>query len=57
MGASLLVFLNKTDVKGCMNEEEVRQVNSLLFATPGSTLPSKSLTGAAASTARFHQNT
>lgn len=26
MGASLLVFLNKTDVEGCMDENEVRQV-------------------------------
>ena len=26
MGASLLVFLNKTDVEHCMSEEEVRQV-------------------------------
>ncbi|KAL1994221.1 hypothetical protein VTN49DRAFT_2890 [Thermomyces lanuginosus] len=25
MGASLLVFLNKTDVEGCMDENEVRQ--------------------------------
>lgn len=26
MGASLLIFLNKTDVEGCMTEDEVRQV-------------------------------
>lgn len=26
MGASLLVFLNKTDVEQCMNEQEVREV-------------------------------
>lgn len=26
MGASLLVFLNKTDVDGCMTEDEVRKV-------------------------------
>lgn len=31
MGASLLVFLNKTDVEHCMSEEEVRQVRDLLF--------------------------
>jgi hypothetical protein len=57
MGASLLVFLNKTDVEGCMTEEEVRRVSSLLFATPDSTLPSESLIPAAASTARFDQDT
>lgn len=27
MGASLLVFLNKTDVEQCMSEEEVREVS------------------------------
>lgn len=27
MGASLLVFLNKTDVEHCMNEQEVREVS------------------------------
>lgn len=27
MGASLLVFLNKTDVEHCMTEEEVREVS------------------------------
>lgn len=27
MGASLLIFLNKTDVEGCMNEDEVREVS------------------------------
>lgn len=27
MGASLLVFLNKTDVEGCMTQDEVRQVS------------------------------
>jgi ADP-ribosylation factor-like protein 2 len=26
MGATLLVFLNKTDVEHCMGEEEVREV-------------------------------
>lgn len=26
MGATLLVFLNKTDVEHCMTEEEVREV-------------------------------
>jgi ADP-ribosylation factor-like protein 2 len=31
MGASLLVFLNKTDVEHCMSEEEVRQVRDLLI--------------------------
>lgn len=31
MGASLLVFLNKTDVEHCMSEEEVRQVRDLKF--------------------------
>ena len=28
MGASLLVFLNKTDVEGCMTDEEVRQART-----------------------------
>jgi len=27
MGASLLIFLNKTDVEGCMSQEEVREVS------------------------------
>jgi hypothetical protein len=27
MGASLLIFLNKTDVEGCMNEEDIRLVS------------------------------
>lgn len=27
MGASLLIFLNKTDVEGCMSEDEVREVS------------------------------
>ncbi len=26
MGASLLVFLNKTDVEGCMTEKDIREV-------------------------------
>jgi hypothetical protein len=26
MGASLLVFKNKSDVPGCMSEDEIRQV-------------------------------
>lgn len=26
MGASLLIFSNKTDVDGCMNEDEIRKV-------------------------------
>lgn len=30
MGASLLIFLNKTDVEGCMAEDEVRQVSKYL---------------------------
>lgn len=30
MGASLLIFLNKIDVDGCMTEDEVRQVGLLL---------------------------
>ena len=31
MGASLLIFLNKTDVEGCMDETEVREVSFALF--------------------------
>lgn len=31
MGASLLVFLNKTDVEHCMTEEEVREVSHLIM--------------------------
>ncbi len=27
MGASLLVFANKTDIGGCMSDDEIRQVN------------------------------
>lgn len=27
MGASLLIFLNKTDVEGCMSQDEVREVS------------------------------
>lgn len=30
MGASLLVFLNKTDVEHCMTEQEVREVSGHL---------------------------
>jgi hypothetical protein len=30
MGASLLVFKNKSDVVGCMDEEEIRKVRRLL---------------------------
>ena len=26
MGASLLVFLNKTDIQGCMDTDEIRKV-------------------------------
>lgn len=40
MGASLLVFLNKTDVEGCMDENEVRQV---CFYVPNQTFPSVSV--------------
>lgn len=29
MGASLLIFLNKTDVEGCMTQDEVRKVSFL----------------------------
>jgi ADP-ribosylation factor-like protein 2 len=32
MGASLLVFKNKSDVLGCMGEEEIRQVRTSYFA-------------------------
>jgi ADP-ribosylation factor-like protein 2 len=28
-GASLLVFVNKTDIKGCMEEDEVREALEL----------------------------
>lgn len=28
MGASLLVFANKTDVGGCMSDDEIRKVRS-----------------------------
>ena len=31
MGASLLVFANKIDVAGCMNDEEIRKVHSILI--------------------------
>jgi hypothetical protein len=31
MGASLLIFLNKTDVEGCMNEEDIRLVRLYLL--------------------------
>lgn len=27
MGASLLVFANKTDVAGCMSKDEIREVS------------------------------
>lgn len=33
MGASLLVFLNKTDVEGCMSEDEVREVSRSVSST------------------------
>ena len=29
MGASLLVFLNKSDIPGCMNEDDVREMLQL----------------------------
>jgi ADP-ribosylation factor-like protein 2 len=29
MGASLLVFKNKSDVAGCLDEDEIREVCSL----------------------------
>ena len=36
MGASLLVFSNKTDVNGCMEDEEIRQVvQSFVGGDPG----------------------
>lgn len=31
MGASLLIFLNKTDVEGCMSQDEVREVSFHFF--------------------------
>ena len=31
VGASLLVFANKTDVEGCMTEEEIRMVRAFFF--------------------------
>ena len=34
MGASLLIFLNKTDVEGCMTENEVREVCLLPLLLP-----------------------
>ena len=39
MGASLLVLLNKTDVAGCMGEEEARQVSACMAS------PLRKLTG------------
>lgn len=30
MGASLLVFKNKSDVRGCMDEAEIRKVRRFL---------------------------
>lgn len=33
MGASLLVFANKTDVGGCMTEDEIRKVKDQYFTT------------------------
>ena len=36
MGASLLVFANKTDVDGCMNDEDIRKVSP--DVSPGMTI-------------------
>ena len=30
MGASLLVFANKVDIDGCMNDDEIREVSCIL---------------------------
>lgn len=35
MGASLLVFKNKSDVRGCMDEEEIRKVERFLGSGSG----------------------
>jgi len=35
MGASLLVFKNKSDVAGCLGEEAIRQVSERLQAGRG----------------------
>ncbi|OJK04456.1 ADP-ribosylation factor-like protein 2 [Aspergillus brunneoviolaceus CBS 621.78] len=47
MGASLLVFLNKTDVDGCMTEEEVRERLSLdsIKTHKWTILPCSAMTG------------
>lgn len=37
MGASLLVFSNKTDIEGSMSDEEIRKVRVPLYWTRGST--------------------
>lgn len=34
MGASLLVFANKTDVSGCMTDDEIRKVRERYFHCP-----------------------
>lgn len=39
MGASLLVFLNKTDVGGCMTEDEVRKVCTVFYLSSCVRLP------------------
>ncbi|KAL4880189.1 ADP-ribosylation factor family-domain-containing protein [Aspergillus karnatakaensis] len=48
MGASLLVFLNKTDVEGCMSEDEVRQRLALdsIKTHKWTILPCSAMTGA-----------
>ena len=44
MGASLLVFSNKTDVGGCMSDDEIRAVfPSLLLSGLRTLTPSKEL--------------
>ena len=41
MGATLLVFANKTDVDGCMSKDEIRQVRLARWRGPiAVTLPS-----------------
>lgn len=56
-GASLLVFLNKTDVEHCMSEQEVREVGlSSSFGVRWGRLPDLADVSAA-SWLRFNQNT
>ena len=40
MGASLLVFANKTDVTGCMTDDEIGRVSSTLPVWSGGLLTS-----------------